>query len=67
MTTKLTQQELKKLKDRLDNQYAKGPFLGMIFNAYVTGDKGSIEDCLQKAIQVEIEAERLINEELKNV
>jgi len=60
--TEFTKQELEKLKARLDDKYSRGPFLGMIFNAYVQADKGTIEDCLRKAIQVEIVAEELVKD-----
>jgi hypothetical protein len=56
--TQLTVQEKEELKVILGNQYASGPFSGMVYNAVVSSGK-SIDECLKLALQTKIRLKEL--------
>lgn len=55
----LNNKEKELLKEIMNNNYAAGPFTGMCYNAHISSGK-PIEECIQKALQVRLTAQELI-------
>ena len=56
----LTQQETRKLKEIMNNQYGKGPFLGMIYNNSLLHRDMTTTELVQKAMEQQIDIDALI-------